>query len=67
MSCKCSGIRTPRNNGWIKALKKELNTIIGSGVLNKNEQKKSNAVVVSTSEANKIKLDQDENVDKLKV
>jgi hypothetical protein len=51
----------------IKSLKKELNTIIESGTLNTNEQASPNDVVVSTTESNKIKLDQDGNVDKLKV
>jgi hypothetical protein len=54
-------------SGWIKTLKKELKTIIGIGTLNKKDLENPNNVVVSTPEANKIKLDQDRNVDKLKV
>jgi hypothetical protein len=52
----------------IKELKKELKTIIDSGTtLNNKEKTKSHDIVVSPTEANKIKLDQDGNVDKLKV
>jgi hypothetical protein len=50
--------------GWIKALKKDLKTIIDSGTLNNKEQHDE---VVSTSELNKIKLNQGGYVDKLKL
>ena len=56
-----------KKTAWLKALKKELKTIIDSGTLNNRENPKSDDVVVSTTEANKIKLDQQGNVDKLKV
>jgi hypothetical protein len=54
-----------KESGWIKALKKDLKTIIESGNLKIKEQTNPNDVVILTTEANKIKLDQDENVDKL--
>jgi hypothetical protein len=53
--------------GWIKALKKELKNIIENGTLNNKEQPKPDDVVVSMTEANKIKLHQEGNVDKLTV
>jgi hypothetical protein len=53
-----------KKSGWIKALKKEINTIIESGILNKKEPTKPNDGVVSATDTIKIKLDQDENVDK---
>ena len=56
-----------KKTAWLKALKKELKTIIDSGTLNNRENPKPDDVVVSTTEANKIKLDQQGNVDKLKV
>jgi hypothetical protein len=56
-----------KESRWIKALKQELNTIIDRGTLNKKEQTKSNDEVILTTEANKIKLDQEGNVDKFKV
>jgi chromatin segregation and condensation protein Rec8/ScpA/Scc1 (kleisin family) len=52
---------------WIKALKKELNTVIDSGTLNNKEQAIKNYTVVSTTDANKIKLDQDDNMEELKL
>jgi hypothetical protein len=54
-------------SGWSKAPKKELKTIIDSGTLNNKERTTSNDAMVSTTEVNKIKLDQDGNVDKIKV
>jgi hypothetical protein len=51
-----------KKSGRIKSLKKELKTIIDSDTLNKQEQTKTNDVVISTAEADKINLDQDENV-----
>jgi hypothetical protein len=47
-----------KKSGWIKALTKELNTIIGSGTLNNKEDTKPNEVVVLTTGAYNIKLDQ---------
>ena len=68
MSCKCFRYKDgKKKTAWLKALKKELKTIIDSGTLNNRENPKSDDVVVSTTEANKIKLDQQGNVDKLKV
>jgi hypothetical protein len=53
----------PKNkSGWIKELKKELNTIVDSGTLNNKEQTKPNDIVVSTTEANKTNLEQDGNL-----
>jgi hypothetical protein len=56
-----------KKSGWIKALKKEFKTIIGSSALKNKERSKPDDVVASTPEANNIKLDQDGNVDKLKM
>lgn len=55
-----------KKSGWLKALKKELKTLIDSGTF-KKEACKPNEIVIPTTEANKIKLDQDGNIDKLKV
>jgi hypothetical protein len=58
---------THRKNGWIKEIKKELNTTIDGGTLNNKGKTRPIDVVVSTPEANTVKLDQDGNIDKLKV
>jgi hypothetical protein len=52
-----------KKNGWIKAFKKYLETVIDSGILSTKELTKPNDAVVLTTEDN----DQDGNVDKLKV
>jgi hypothetical protein len=52
-----------KKTGWTKALNKEFNTITESGTLNNKEKTKPDDVVVSTTEANKIKLDQEGHVD----
>jgi hypothetical protein len=54
-------VQGPQEEEWMdqSIFKKELMTFIDSGTLNIKEQRKPNDIVLSTADANKIKLDQD--------
>jgi hypothetical protein len=56
-----------KRSGWIEGKKQELKTIIDIlCTIHNKKQTTPNYVVVSTTEADTVKLDQDDNVDILK-
>ena len=56
-----------KKQGWLQATRKEIKQLISSGTIDKNAKKSLNAPVIGITESNKIKLNKDGNIDKLKV